>query len=134
MLRREQSSPNKSEDQKERLHLRCAIEICYRKCLLIFKYTRCTEKKEERRTNLLHGTLCLEEDSSTKELAKNATNAPNVHGCCVVSRPHQDFRRAIILRHHFLSHVLVLIRFFHSSQTEVADLFASNTVSFRIIH
>ena len=88
---------------------------------------------EGRRTNLLHGTLCLEEDPSTKELAKNATNAPNVHSCCVVSRPHQDFRRAIILRHYFLSHVLVLIRFFHSGQTEVADLFAGNTVSFRII-
>lgn len=71
---------------------------------------------------LLHRTLCLKKYPPTKELAKNATDTPNVHGCGIVSRSHQDFRCTIILRHHFLRHVLVLIGFFHSGQTEVADL------------
>lgn len=82
----------------------------------------------------MHRTVRLEEDPPTKELAENATYAPNVHGGRVVSRSHQDFRRTIILRHHFLGHVLVLIRFFHSGQTEVADLFAENTCNFLAGH
>lgn len=80
------------------------------------------------KTYLLHGALRLEKDPATKELPENATDAPNVHGGRVVSRPHQDFRCAIILRHHFLGHVLVLIRLLDSGQAEVADLFANNNV------
>lgn len=79
-------------------------------------------------TDLLHRALRLEKDPPAKEFPENATDAPNVHSGRVVPRPHQDLRRAIILRHHFLGHVLVLIRFFHSGQTEVADLFAKNNV------
>ena len=76
------------------------------------------------RTNLLHRTLRLEQDPPAKELAENAADAPHVHGGSVVACPQQDFRCTIILRHHFLGHVLVLVGLLHSRQSEVADLFA----------
>lgn len=100
--------------------------------------TKCHRRKRNslidgKRTNLLHRTLCLKKYPPAKELAKNATDTPNVHGCGIVSRSHQDFRCTIILRHHFLRHVLVLIGFFHSGQTKVADLLANKIYNFVVI-
>lgn len=77
-------------------------------------------------SHLLHGALGLEEDSPAKELSENATDAPHVHRGGVVSRAHQDFRRAIILCHHFLGHVHVLVGLRHPGQSEITDLRSEN--------
>jgi len=73
-------------------------------------------------THLLHRALGLKEDPPTQQLAEDATYAPHVHRGGVVPRAHQDFRRAIILRHHFLGHVHVLIGLRHPGQSEITDL------------
>lgn len=79
--------------------------------------------------HLLHGALGLEEDPPTKEFAENATDAPHVHRGGVVPRAHQDFRRAIILCHHFLGHVHVLVGLRHPGQSEITDLGRENARS-----
>lgn len=81
----------------------------------------------------MHRTLRLEEDPPAKELPENAADAPDVHGGRVMPCSHQDFRCTVILRHHFLGHMLVLVRFFHSSQTEVADLLAENACNYLVM-
>lgn len=72
--------------------------------------------------HLLHGALGLKEDPSTKKFTEDAAYAPHVHRGGVVSRTHQDFRCAIILRHYFLGHVHVLIGLGYSGQSEITDL------------
>lgn len=64
---------------------------------------------------LLDWTLRLEQYPSSKKFSKNATHAPNVNGCRIMSGTHKNFRSSIVLRHHFLSHMFVLIGFFDTS-------------------
>lgn len=75
------------------------------------------------RTHLLDGVLALEQYPPGDELGKYTTDAPHVYGGGVVFGAHQYFRRSVILSHHFLCHVLGLVRFFHSGETEIAYLY-----------
>lgn len=72
--------------------------------------------------HLLNGTLCLEENSTTQKFTENTPNRPNIDRSRVVPRTHQDFRWSIVLRNHFLSHVLRLVRLFDARQSEIANL------------
>lgn len=73
-------------------------------------------------THLLNRTLSLEKNSPAQEFTENAADRPDVHRSRVVSRAHQDLRRPVVLRNHFLSHVLRHIRLLDARQSEVANL------------
>lgn len=71
---------------------------------------------------LLHRILCLEEDATAQQLAKNAAHRPYIHRRRVVASAHQNLRCAIVLGDHLLGHVLGLIRLLDAGQSKVTDL------------
>lgn len=75
---------------------------------------------------LLDGTLGLEEDSPTQQLAENAADRPQVDGVGVVLGAHQDLGRPVVLRYNLLGHVAPSVVFLNPSESIVANL--ENTI------
>ena len=73
--------------------------------------------------HLLNGGLSLEEDAAAEEFAEDAADAPDVDGGRVVTRPHEDLRGPVVLRHHLLRHGFVGVCLLHSGQSEITYLF-----------
>lgn len=81
-----------------------------------------TAGKTRGTTNLLNRVLALKQYPPGDELGEYTADAPHVDGGGVVFGTHQNFRRPVVLGHHFLRHVFGFVRFFNSGQTEVAYL------------
>ena len=56
---------------------------------------------------------CLKEYPPAQEFAEDAPDRPDVHRVGVMPRAHQDLRCPVVLRHHFLSHVLAFVVLLH---------------------
>ena len=82
------------------------IKICYTRQILY----------------LLHWSVSLEENMSTEQLRKNTANRPHVYSHCVVTSPHQNLWRSIVLCHDFACHWHAVVRLNDSSQSKVTYL------------
>lgn len=56
-------------------------------------------------TDLLNGTLSLEQNSATQQLSKNTADGPDVDPWVIMFGPHKDLWSTVVLSHNLLCHM-----------------------------